>query len=127
MTEQEPFNFFDRGNVTTGSRYPDTQYLPPYADEMSLQTVEYTPVPNWDEPTHAEPMFTPTLEPIRGEPQTPSWSYDQNSLFATMPSDIKARMEYQATPFYDDLGNQSAGDRLFSDRRLWGLSRLSPL
>lgn len=112
MTEQEPFNFFDRGNVTTGSRYPDTQYLPPYADEMSLQTVEHTPVPNWDEPIHTEPMFTPTPEPMRGEPQTPSWSYGQNSLFATMPSDIKARMEYQATPFYDDLSNQSAGDRL---------------
>lgn len=114
-TEQEPFDFFDRGNITTGPQYLDTQYTEaPYDAAMMPQTIERAYVPSWDEPLYDEsmPAAEPISEPAQREPNTPSWSYAENPLFAAMPADVKARIAYESTPFYENLNNQSAGDRL---------------
>lgn len=113
MTAEQPFNFFhDRSNVDTGQNYPDILYVdrPNEAmDGMDLQTAEYPSVPTWQEPTYAEPEPIPV--PVDREPQTPSWSYAENPLFARLPAEMQARKEHESTPFYENLVSQSLGDR----------------
>lgn len=116
-TEQEPFNFFlNRGNVATGQQYPDMSHVnSPYqvTEEVDFQTA-HTSVPTWNEPTYNESasMPKPAPEPLHREPQTPSWSYAENPLFATLPADMRAHKEHESTPLYENLITQSSSDRL---------------
>ena len=115
-TEQEPFNYFlNRSGVATGHEHPDMLYVNrPYGavDGADFQTVEYQSVPDWQEPAYEEPTLIPEPAPVYREPQTPSWSYAENPLFATLPADVRVRKEQESTPFYENLLNQSLGDRL---------------
>lgn len=106
-TEQEPFSYFNR--TVTGQEYSDASITDTYGAYEELQPVEITELPQWSEPSYSEPAPMPER---RSEPKTPSWSYNENPLFAAMPADVQARMEYEPTTFYDTLANQSASDRL---------------
>jgi hypothetical protein len=113
-TEHDGFDFFDRSNVATGQKYPDiyAASTSETIDGMAFQIIEYPSVPTWYEPVYAEPEPIPEPTPVHHEPQTPSWSYAANPLFATLPPDIQARVDHESTPFYENLANQSVGDRL---------------
>lgn len=107
-TEQGHFDHFERPNdVGTAvlPAYPDILYadgeqLP---DELRafLRPAEHQSIPSASEPAGTQQ-----------EPQTPSWSYERNPLFAALPADVEKRVAQESTPIFDELTASYAAPRL---------------
>jgi hypothetical protein len=108
-TEQGHFDHFERpegsNDPTVLPAYPDMLYAngTQITDELRafLRPAEHQSIPSASEPAGAQQ-----------EPQTPSWSYERNPLFAALPADVEKRMAQESTPIFDELTASYAAPRL---------------